>query len=284
MKVFLRIVLILMLCTACFPSNAEEITITKYTKCGTHGTAKSLNGKTVIVSVFADEAVCKWDFDSDDIYTYSGCYQYLKIACEWITQQTAAYGVKTEFVWDWLNEPYLYYTCSFSEDMINYDHAADLISWVDDNIPTDFILEHYQTTNILYIFYFDTPDNNDVGCCAFPFHEIDRYTIGYEIINLFAGEFNDKTPPATFAHEILHLYGAPDINKPNDRYNMKQRFINDFHSRYPDDIMAGKHDPKFDHINYTFSPLVAYYVGLTDKCEDVTKWRLRKSDYVLYGR
>ena len=284
MKAFLSIVLVLMLCLSFAVSRADSITITPLTKCGTHGTAKTLNGRSIVVSVFADEARYKWDFNSDDIYAYSGCYQYLKLACEWITKQTAAYGVKTEFIWDWLNNSYLFYTCSFSADMINYDHRNDMIGWVDKNIDTDFIMQHYQATNILYIFYFNTPDSNNVGCCAYPYAELEDHIGGYEVLMLFAGEFGDRTPPATFAHEMLHLYGVPDIYTPNDGYNMSQRFITDYQRRYPDDIMAGKHDPKFDRVNYTFSPLVAYYAGLTDKCDDVAKWRLRKSDYVLYGR
>ena len=60
-------------------------------------------------------------------------------------------------------------------------------------------------------------------------------------------------------------------------------FIRAYQKQYPRDIMAGAPTDQYDRVQFTFSPLVAYYAGLTRSCDWVTKWNLRKSDYELYG-
>ena len=68
---------------------------------GTHGTAKHMAGRTVVVSVFASDFKTSWDFGSEkDIERYNIVYQDLRMACEWLSEQAAAYGVKSEFIWD----------------------------------------------------------------------------------------------------------------------------------------------------------------------------------------
>ena len=64
---------------------------------------------------------------------------------------------------------------------------------------------------------------------------------------------------------------------------MSAKFIKAYKKIYPRDIMAGASTKKYDRVQFTFSPLVAYYAGLTTSCDWVDEWDLRKSDYELYG-
>lgn len=48
-------------------SAAADKEITMLTRCGTHGSAKRLNRRTAIVSVFASEARTKWNCDRKDV-------------------------------------------------------------------------------------------------------------------------------------------------------------------------------------------------------------------------
>ena len=260
--------------------------ITPYTKCGTHGTAKRLNGKTAIVSVFASDHSVSWDFSKDDdICRYSGCYQYLGIAARWIMDQTARYNVHCELVWDWFEYNCLYQTHTFPNNMVTYDSfdQAAYIDYIDSEVHTDNIMRETNAENILYIFFYNTPESNPVGSYANPFGQLADNVGGYEFICLFTGEFHQITTPGTYAHEILHLYGVPDMYAKNDSYNMSDRFIKAYQKQYPWDIMAGAPTSRYDRVQFTFSPLVAYYAGLTHSCDLVDKWGLRKSDYDLYG-
>ena len=75
--VFLVLVILMTgLCSAALA--AKEIT--PFTKCGTHGTAKRLNGRTAIVSVFASDSKTRWNFDnSKDLNRYMNANKYLGI-------------------------------------------------------------------------------------------------------------------------------------------------------------------------------------------------------------
>lgn len=273
-----------LVCLGVSATAEKEITI--YTKCGTHGTAKRLNGKTAIVSVFASDDNVKWDFGKKEDYNrYNGCYQYLRIASEWIMDNAAKYNVRCELVWDWLAHNCLYRLHTFPGNMVTYDgfDAGAYYSYLDKEVPTDDILRETGAENILYIFFYNTPKSNPVGSYANPFGKLDDNVCGFEFVCLFTGEFKQITTPGTYAHEILHLFGVPDMYQASDYYNMSDKFIRAYKKQYPRDIMAGAATDQYDRVQFTFSPLVAYYAGLTGSCDLVQKWNLRKSDYELYG-
>ncbi len=263
-----------------------EKEITMFTKCGTHGTAKRLNGRTAIVSVFASDSRVSWDFDKQkDLGRYSNSYRYLGVAARWIMDQAAAYSVHCELVWDWMEHNSLFRTHSFPGSMVTYDNfdCGAYIDYIDSEIPTDDIMRELGAENILYIFFYNTPYKNPVGSYANPYHELPDNVGGYEFVCMFTGEFDQETTPGTYAHEILHLFGVPDIYTKNEYYNMSDAFIKAYKKKYPRDIMAGAATNKYDHVQFTFSPLVAYYAGLTRSCDLVEQWNLRRSDYELYG-
>ncbi len=275
---------IMLLCMAVSATAEKEITI--YTKCGTHGTAKRLNGRTAIVSIYASDEKVKWDFESEkDLTRYRNTYKYLGIAAQWIMDQAAQYDVQCELVWDWHRYSSLCWYHAFSGNKVSItDYGyAEYIEYIDTQIPTDDILRELDADSILYLFFYNTPKKNPVGSYALPSGELEYYVCGFEFVCLFTGEFNQETTPGTYAHEILHLFGVPDIYKANDSYNMSAKFIKAYKKKYPRDIMAGASTKKYDRVQFTFSPLVAYYAGLTKSCEWVDEWGLRESDYELYG-
>ena len=287
MKQLLVFCLVLVMTLACLcPAALAAKEITMFTKCGTHGTAKRLNGRTAIVSVFASDSKVSWDFNRDkDMRRYGGVHEYLGIAARWIMDQAAAYNVHCELVWDWMEHNSLYRTHRFPGSMVTYDgfDRDAYISYIDSEIPTDDIMRELDAENILYMFFYNTPTSNPVGSYANPFYQLPDNIGGYEFVCLFTGEFNQVTTPGTYAHEMLHLFGVPDMYAKNDAYSMSAKFIKAYQKKYPRDIMAGAPTNKYDRVQFTFSPLVAYYAGLTRSCDLVDQWQLRKSDYELYG-
>ena len=264
--------------------NLEMKRIENTAKSGTHGTAKRLQGRTAIVSVFASDPYVKWNCDrQEDLVRYSNAHRYLGIAAGWIMDQAAHYNVKCEFVWDWMSHHCLYRSHTFSGNMVSYDSYSSCRDYIEKEIPTDEIMRELDAENILYVIFFNTPQENMLGSCAWPYHQLQNGQTGYECVYLFTGEFNQETTPGTYAHEILHLFGVPDMYSENKRYRMSEAFIRTYRNAYPRDIMAGAMSYVYDYVEFTFSPLVAYYAGLTSSCDLVDRWDLLKSDYILYG-
>ena len=84
-----------------------------------YGSATRLNGKTVIVSVFVDDKTTRWEFDKKD-EEKRACLvlEKLKIATDWIIEQTGRFGAKTEFIYDWSLENDLFKRAKYDKDMI----------------------------------------------------------------------------------------------------------------------------------------------------------------------
>ena len=69
---------------------------------GQHGTAKHIDGRTVVVSIFADDAATSWNFplSGAESELYRKIHRRLGIGLEWLEQQTMRYGVGSGFVAD----------------------------------------------------------------------------------------------------------------------------------------------------------------------------------------
>ena len=80
---------------------------------------------------------------------------------------------------------------------------------------------------------------------------------------------------ATFAHEILHCFGAYDLYYASK--TIPQAYVDYCKQSNSKDIMYTINLGK--EIRMTFTELCAYYVGLIDTCETVEIWGLGKSTH-----
>ena len=82
--------------------------------------------------------------------------------------------------------------------------------------------------------------------------------------------------PATYAHEILHLFGAPDLYEGSGDPYVDRALIDYVAETYPDDIMVSTYEDdgtsRFDMITKEISPLTAYCLGLTDTCPELEQF------------
>ena len=72
------------------------------------------------------------------------------------------------------------------------------------------------------------------------------------------------------AHEILHCFGAYDYYYSSN--TIPQEYIDYLYSIDSQDIMLISYD--MYEITLELTPTDAYYIGLTDKCEDLYEWGL----------
>ena len=259
-----------------------------------HGSAEKLDGTIAVISIFANDLYCKWDYeDREDRNTYSRVYNNLKIACDYLTTESAKYDKTVTFLWDWLEHTELYYEIEVNTDLTqaltNYN-VTDQMVWesIEANIDSENIRRTLGADSVIYMVYVDAPETNDGPCCTRNFYYGMPYP--YEMVYLQMYNRHEKTPPAVFAHEMLHTFGAPDLYwtdiYANYRleYGISKEYAQKAASENLNDIMritwnikTGKY--QYYSISPEITDITAYYVGLIDESETVKKWGFEKSQH-----
>ena len=153
-----------------------------------------------------------------------------------------------------------------------YDVQKD---WIEANINTNALKNKYRADNVLYLFFFNTDYSNQVNPWYLGYSCSPSYYI--EFCNIYV-KFDDiyVTKPPSYAHEIMHCFGAHDLYYQNEF--IPQKYVDHLCKTYSNDIMFTVFDSK--EITNEFSELDAYYVGLCDECEEVSKWHLAPSEHI----
>ena len=263
-------------------SQETSTSVTEERKKPNLGTAGEIGGRTVLVAIFVNNTRYSWDFnDPTDLETYSHLYYRLKTAAEWIEDQAAAWGTQTEIIWDWYNNPDLYYVADFNSplDGPTSSRYREVYGWLVENVDANALLDEYQADNILFFWYVDTTLDEEENSFAFQFDfsYLTDSQVGYEGMwfNVRHDGFEMGAP--TLAHEMLHCFGAVDLYYTNEW--ITQEYMDYLRSSGSEDIMYMVHDSPDEILEY-FSELDAYYVGLTDYSYDVERFGLGMSPHL----
>lgn len=252
------------------------------------GNAGELDGRIVIFTVFAGGTDYSWDFSKqEDVDRKSRCLKDLSEAAAYLTDQAARYGRDVEFVYDWEEDPGLAAEYSADHPMANSARTREIAYEL---ASARQLKETYGAGQVIYLFLVNTGPENTKRSHA---NSYDPQKTGedasikdlveYAKINLrsnYEGERWDAQS-STYAHEILHLFGVPDLYKAGTL--IPQEYVDHMDAvmstaRYPDIMYGGV--PGWSAWDHVFSDLDAYYAGLTDTCEDVEKYGLGKSQHV----
>ena len=101
---------------------------------GGNGTVKSIDGTTVVVSIFASDESSSWNWNNqNDLDTYSAAYWNLMEAGEWLESEAGRYDASTEIICDWMEYNELYHEAYFSEQMLEeetytFDPMSDYVN------------------------------------------------------------------------------------------------------------------------------------------------------------
>ena len=252
---------------------------------GSLGSASELNGTTVIVSIYVDDNKTSW---SGADSTKSNTVKYLGVATDWISAQCGKYGVNADFIYDWTANEDLYYTgtmnCDLTRESDNlfYDES----SFVDNTVDTASIVSKYSADNVIYILFVNTPMSCTSTSATFNYSK-DEPDYENEIITMYCACDGYEENPASYAHEMLHTFGAPDLysaDTQGDNYGITQDYVDYLESSYSNDIMyttfdANTQDPYYDKITNELTEIDAYYVGLTDSSSVVSEWGFDASQH-----
>lgn len=243
---------------------------------GENGTADKLEGKTVCVSLFVDLENNKWHDEDTDSEKIEDCYDNLRMATEWITDQVAEYGKSAEFIYDWKKYPELYHEVEpvgkyYAYHLRENDGYNLLWDYVNNNVNSAELLEIFDADNIIYVTYFDVNKGSRTDACAKDCYFDPQYS--YEMIYIPQGYNGFEITATAIAHEILHVFGAPDWFQGGSDplfFGVGDKCINYMFENYPNDIMVRTFDrernkPFYGEVNGEISEMTAYYVGLIDE-------------------
>lgn len=249
-----------------------------------HGTADTPEGKTIVISIFASEPTYKWDFESaEDREKIANINKYLGIAGDYIEGVASDYGKEAEFVTDFVENPDLMYETKFKTSLANTDFV-DEPAWeyIDSYVSSEQLKEKYNADNIIYFIMINSDKNSEAVSCTRNWYTGMRYP--YEVVYLYNVDYGETNPPAVYAHEMLHTFGAPDLYQSSKEYAIDKDFVSFIEENYPNEIMltcsdyeTGYYD--YDKVTNEVTDLTAYYIGLIDYCDIVDEYNLAYSEH-----
>lgn len=222
------------------------------------GSAKYLEGKNLVYSLFVDTPDAKWsDKEKQEVL------ENLKIAEEYIETAARDYRKKVDLVVDFKENPSLTGTGKiyFSvKDGKDYEERLDreIAKWLDTKISYEELLEEHKAKGIAMVVFFN--------------HKGTPYAICYDGVDnpqesliMFADEV-----PSVYAHELLHLFGAHDLYEDAEYTQEVCEYIQ---KAYPLEIMYTVKDST-GRMNRTtieneISPITAYHLGWVNYTEEI---------------
>lgn len=256
------------------------------------GTAAKLEGKTVVVSIFLNDNTTSWDFDSDaDKDTVMKLSNNMILGMDWIVEQGKNYGKDIEFIYDWDKDEELFYVIDIDADFSTGEsQIAEVKTLLEDNFleVSNKLMDKYGADNIIYAMYLNEKEDTNMTCHAMPFNGTEfGYDLPYEPICLTNYVYGAEQGPATCAHEMLHIFGAPDyyaVDEIGNNYGITQEFVDFCENNMKNEIMYSTYDPYTntipkDKVTNDFSDLTAYYVGWIDSADLVDEFGLGSSQH-----
>lgn len=256
---------------------------------GELGSATELKGRTVIVSIYANDKTCSWNVDKKkDLYRIARSKKYLGIAVKWLEKQCKKWGTSAKFIYDWEKEEDLLHIASLKSVRAasnNYKVYTKTCKYLDREIDSEQIMKDHDADNIIYIFFYNTPLKNTVTSYTYNYWKDSRYP--YEFCNILTGCDGEEEAPAAYAHEILHTFGAPDLyyaDTDGYNYGIMQKYVDHLERTFSNDIMFTTFGARNSKTYYTkitnkLTELDAYYVGLTKSSKVQKKWGFEKSEH-----
>ena len=243
------------------------------------GSAGRLEGNVALVSVFANDNKCSWDFDSEkDRQVRENMLSYVDIAAEWLSVQAEGYGKTLSFCYAKDVKSDLYFEARLDDDCMDLQKSIDKsapVEWeyIDKNIDSAGIKEKYGCESIVYFIFIN--QTVEGGTAAYALNVYNKpLDYPYEICFIPIDFGGTITAPSVIAHELLHTFGAPDyyaFDTYDNNYGTTLEFKRYCQGYAPDDIMLttnaivnGESIKLTDRIENEITEITAYYIGWLD--------------------
>ncbi|MBQ3762368.1 MAG: hypothetical protein II875_10235 [Clostridia bacterium] len=249
------------------------------------GSCDYIGGTTVLVAIFVNDPYCSWDFsDQADLSSYANIYWRLKTASEWLTRQANRYRAYPNIIWDWYNQPYLYYVYDSDRYICDQSYTyGDLRDFITDRINLPYIKSYYGADNVIFMAYYNSTKTMNIRgnyAWSWDFDPNAKGSYAMEICWIVDEEGDLTISAGSLAHEMMHCFGAPDLYQSSDR--ISQAYVDHLKNVRSKDIMYYIDYYTPADIGEAFSELDAYYLGLTNSSYDQRRYNLGKSSHILY--
>ncbi|MBP1544454.1 MAG: hypothetical protein J6A16_10200 [Oscillospiraceae bacterium] len=252
----------------------ETVTVKKEPPAWYHsdsGTAVRPEGRTLVITILVTDKHTTWEGKDESADRQ---HSDLGIAVQWMEEQAEKWGKSHEMIWDWKENSDLVYRPTFSKDMLTYSIANNSVNnefrnFIDDGIPSAQLAEKYDADNVIYMTCFETTNAEPfIYCFASDCYFDPMYQ--YDCCFVMNNYYGAVTTAAVYAHEMLHLFGSPDLYKNgpsgSELYGVTEEFVDYARENLTEDIMFMMIEDwprSVDENGITFgmSDLIAYYIG-----------------------
>lgn len=236
------------------------------------GSAVQLNGTVIAVFIFLDDAESSWDTREMEAVK-----DRFEIASDYIEDSALEYGKEIRIISDTGEYSDLSYETYYNGAVGDFDTLTEsdydpyqeaLIDEINYNIPTTSLLRKYNAQSIAYIGVVDKGGRS----YAYPYDTEYDQRYYYECTCLFFTDetYGEEEPPAVYAHEFLHLFGAQDLYENSDSYYnyFTPEQYDYIETYYSNEIMYTTYDEYGysvqDWVSNEISDITAYYLGWID--------------------
>ena len=182
-----------------------------------YGSAALLTDATVLVNVFLNDAAHGQTWDAE---SRAAAVQRTQLAVDWITEQAAGYEAAVNLICDrsadgsdsTLTRSYLVQSAMQGGE--NSEESSAFLDEMDTlcaSLAADSRLAAYGARHIAFLFFL--PISGTSFTMAHYADDGDSFYYEYSCLyKTDAYTDGEAESPATYAHEILHLFGAPDLS------------------------------------------------------------------------
>lgn len=218
------------------------------------GSASFLKGRNILCSLFVTTPESSFTKEEQE-----KALEKLKTAAAYIEEQAESYDTDVELICDWTKQENLKaeadtdFCINENEDYVDR-LDEEIAGWFEQKISFEDLLKEY--------------DAEGIAVCVFVNNPGISYAIVYdgtdnvkESIILFTGDHYKKgqeETAATYAHEILHVFGAHDLYADAEFTKEVTDYVE---KTYPDEIMFTVSESSKGSITQTVSPITAYHLG-----------------------
>lgn len=238
------------------------------------GSAGVLEGRSVLISIFVDDATSRWGVkDQREVN------KKLRHVTGYIRKQSRRYGKQAELVADFEKHKDLAYRYSVSMNVKDDSKSQDKIyrkcvSFIRSKVDVEKIRSRYQTDSIGFLLHFD---KYGLSSTQVHYAESDSSTF-YECSSLFSKYKKQAETAAMYAHEILHLFGARDLYERSILDGISGELVRHIEKRFPNDIMYSTYARDGRQFRYRItneiSRVTAYFLGWRKNVPEVKRYQL----------
>ena len=240
-----------------------------------HGSADALEGRILVISVYADGPGSVWDLDqARDRDRVAATQRYLRVAAGYLEDVAADYGGQAEFVIAPIR------VAALPDPAAEDDEAV--WAWIERSLNVRALMRREGADGCAFIVFLNLDDEADELTCTRSWYP--GMPVSYEIVYMPYMAGGVVSSPAVYAHELLHTFGAPDLYMEDEALNIGADFLGCVRTQLDNDIMYTCSDPvsgeyRYDEVTNEVGEVTAWYAGLIDESPLAKRFSLGESEH-----